>query len=111
LLSRNELLLDFAGSSYGGEVRLEVRAEQYLRDLRVSVQSGMLRISGLVAGEPIENPLELVVRDAEQELLYAEVVVGKPFNLAAPGPIGHSPLEVRLIRGGMRIWESRSVLL
>lgn len=112
LSPRNELLLDMNSAASLGEVRLEVRAEQFIRGLTLTVDRNTLRVTGMVAGESSEHPLELVVRDDQTELLYAEIGSDKPFDLIAPieQAAAASTVEVRLIRGGTRIWESRCKL-
>lgn len=104
-----------------GEVRLEVRERQFLDQWRLWFEDvdgqPRLRLDGHVAGEPCDTPLELVVRGPEEELLYAPVMAGSHVDLSAiPGALtSHSrvpqmELEVRLIRGGTRIWEARRLV-
>jgi hypothetical protein len=121
LLMELELSPDPPGGAAGGQigrVRLEVRRPQFLADwklwLDLSGDEPVLRFEGRVGGEPLEESLELVIRTADQELLYAAVAAGSPISLSAPaGPLtagrASLPLEVdvRLIHRGTRLWESR----
>jgi hypothetical protein len=122
LLSRqNEILLEVELTGplqVGPEVWLEIRERQYLDKLRLEIELAagrpQLRVQGHVAGEPHEGPLELVVRGPEEELLYAPVTVGSTICLLAELPLAHGRIatreiefQVRLIRGGTRVWEAR----
>lgn len=119
LANRNEVALQLdvplpiAPQPVLGDVRLEIRERQFLADWAVWVEStgahALLRIDGIVTGEPAETALELIVRGPHDELLYATVSVGERFSLqfacALPLP---EMLSVRLLRSGTRIWQAEA---
>jgi hypothetical protein len=102
-----------------GDVRLEVRSGQFLSRWGLWVDGSgdrpTLRFSADIHGERPAEPLELVLRGSTEELLYAQVMSGSPLSLSAPAdglpfwsPFGPqlARIELRLIRGGTRVWQS-----
>jgi hypothetical protein len=120
LATQNQVAIEFESSSAPlGDVRLEVREQQYLDQWRLWLQRTerglQLELQGWVAGEPYDGALELVVRGPEEEWMYAPVTVGSVVSLTAmiPGTSdlpGQVEAEIRLIRGGVRVWEERKRL-
>ncbi len=102
-----------------GEVRLEVRSGQFLDRWGLWIEDiaarPSLRVVGQLNRDSVNESVDLVVRGPEGELIYTPVASGTSLSLCAPadGLPFWSPAEphlaqidLRLIVGGTRVWES-----
>jgi hypothetical protein len=104
-----------------GEVRLEIRAAHFLEGLSVYAtdESGgpKLRVCGRIAGEASGSPLAIVAHGFERELLYGELKAGDCFHLHTAAaelpyrepdasPCRLAAVEIRLLSGGVSVWQT-----
>jgi beta-galactosidase/beta-glucuronidase len=100
-----------------GEVRLEVRSQQFIEGLALfscgEPDDPRLAVRGRIGGESSESTLAVVVGALDRELAYLEAGAGAGFEAVFPAaglpiwrpdaPLG-VPVEVKLLDGGSSVW-------